>query len=541
MSRRGIALALVLVVAGLLVMLTTCFLIVNRSHFAMLSSGEDQERASRVVDSAFHYCLYRLENDKAWATTTFSGQVDSEVEPLMTVEEVSDTTSIEGEIPDLKGRFTVDIRNQLAGGPETVELTIVASSGSRSRTVEVTLREAPVYDSGAATSGDLLINANRWIVGSTDPYRNIVRAQGTISAPHESALDFVGVTNAGGDTGTDKGVLWSEGEIFLAAPRSVTDPTVMQSAVSSTGGRFLPETETGHQIYPLDIDRVNMPSSTASVAPGDYVFGELTASFETYDQVGDTGFPDYSPVYAWVQHTRQIPGLERVVGGTQDYWYNQLDLPAGLRNLDFSGMGSAVPHPQVTDVFAIAGNMYADIDNPTLRLDAGGTITVDGDFGVRSADGPVNFDLSGTLWSDQPALVATGTIRVQGPVDGMGVLVAEGGDVDIDINAANVAPGQMGLTIFAGNDVLLETATVGPVDNVLFNGLVYAEHDFRFTNSTGTLQNLRIEGALVARTGNIEISGVDELDFTYNPDFLELLLEDLPDDNTVLEVVLWKE
>ena len=57
----------------------------------------------------------------------------------------------------------------------------------------------------------------------------------------------------------------------------------------------------------------------------------------------------------------------------------------------------------------------------------------------------------------------------------------------------------------------------------------------------GASKDFVVDGALVARNGDISINTAGKVDLTYNPDYLKLLLEKLPDNRTKLEALVWKE
>ena len=93
-----------------------------------------------------------------------------------------------------------------------------------------------------------------------------------------------------------------------------------------------------------------------------------------------------------------------------------------------------------------------------------------------------------------------------------------------------------GLVVYAGKDVLLEN----PSDSGTwtFNGLVYARGGFRFDANSA---DARLEGTLVARGGDIDFLKAGNVDFVYNPEFLDAMLKALPDNRLQVERVYWKE
>jgi hypothetical protein len=98
------------------------------------------------------------------------------------------------------------------------------------------------------------------------------------------------------------------------------------------------------------------------------------------------------------------------------------------------------------------------------------------------------------------------------------------------------ANGFDGLVAYASGDVKLENP--GSATDWAFNGLVYARNNFEF-DANGA--DCTLEGALVARNGNIAFREAGEVDFIYNPEYLEAMLEDLPENRLQIERVYWKE
>jgi hypothetical protein len=75
-----------------------------------------------------------------------------------------------------------------------------------------------------------------------------------------------------------------------------------------------------------------------------------------------------------------------------------------------------------------------------------------------------------------------------------------------------------------------------------FFGLVYAENDFRFWDhqSTTARWDLKVEGALVAHSGRVNIANANRVEFVYNPAYLNHLLKNLAASRVKLETVCWR-
>ncbi len=106
----------------------------------------------------------------------------------------------------------------------------------------------------------------------------------------------------------------------------------------------------------------------------------------------------------------------------------------------------------------------------------------------------------------------------------------------MNVSNANTDPNSAGLSLFANTDI--DISTPPGTGDIRFNGLIFARDNFRF-NAQG--QNLIVDGSVVARNGDIEITGANQVDLTYNPEYLELLMENLPDSRTKLETLTWIE
>ncbi len=531
-------------VTTLLLLLLGGFIQANRGHFSLINATEDREMASRAARSVYEYCLYRLENDQTWAASPFSAdQVDLETAGYIDVQENGGTRRIEGEIPGLKAEFEVDITNDLAGS-KTAMFLIRTRVGPAAREIEAQVRVAPLYDGSAVTGGDMVIGAIQWVVGSKDPYRNVVRAQGDIRSPSYHDLDFVGLANSLGETGSDRGILWSRNDIGFnlggGIYQSVTSGSVMQDAITATGGLFRPNSAPGRSIHDLQLSDLTAPANTSTIQPGSYRFTQTGITYESYEQTGTDMLGN--PEYGWVTRTANIPVLLREDGGVQDYWYSASSLASlgTTQNVSFSLGGTA--HVEANDEFFLDGGtslMRARLDTatttPMLEILGDGQIDVNGSFEVLSDGDLPEVKLGQGAQSGQ--LKATGDVTIQGWVRGVGVVISETGSARLQVGEANTDPNQMGLSLFAARDIELESPAGGGSD-LFFNGLVYARDNFRFNSNA---QRLRIEGALVARNGDLTITGATEVDFTYNPDYLELLVESLPDQRTRLELVVWKE
>ena len=530
-----------MLVAAVLMLLLGAFMQIHRGQFAMMSNSGDREAFLRTVMSANDYCVYRLEFDQTWGSAPFSGAVDTEVNPEMTVEELSGLSRISGTIPLLNSSFEVDISNDLSNtspSSRLVTLNIRSTVNGTQRSIETTLRPAPVYDSGITAGGGISVSASDWTVASRDPYRNLVRARGQIRAPDYDNIHFVSRKNANNDDGSDDGMFWARADInFLRGglPRSVTDPLVMQGAMASTGGRFIPNSGIDTTVHNLQATQVITPGNNMVLAAGEYRFTDVSVSYQRYQKVSSN--PDE---YDWVNHTGSVPILGRYVGSTvQEYWYTPSSLSGTVQGISFGSL-PGVPHSQPSHTFDmdVGAPVSVTLDTPSttprFTVVDDGSLTVDGDFKVTSTGDTPVVTLSGNEGDSQ--VKALGDVEIEGTVSGNGIIMSQNGNVRMSIASANATANTLGVSVFAGDDIIIDTP-VGSGD-LIFNGLMFARDSFTFN---GHSQNLRVDGAVVARNGDINLTTNGTVDLTYNPDFLEVLLEKLPGDRTKLETLTWKE
>lgn len=511
---------------------------INRSHFSVLGNHQEREACLRTAQTVNQYCIDRLEQDKTWATSDFGSDFDDpDLNGLFTVKEVGGTPNIEGEIPSLSTTFTCSVDNQMASA-ERVELVITASGGGITRTIRSTLRPAPLYDSGIAAGGGVNISADEWTVGSRDPYRNLVRAKHDILAPDFNNINIVGKTNSAGETGDDHGIFWAKDDIAFyqgGLSQSVTDPVVMQDAMTATGGRFIPNSGISHPIHDLQVEDVVAPAGQSDINAGDYRFTEATATYERYEQTGTDSFGN--PEYSWVSRSTTIPILGRYQGSLTEYWYTESVLSGTVRNVSLGLPGTG--HVEDSETFSLDAGSKVEVtlDTPTttpsFAIQADGAIDIAGEFKVTSTGEQPLLSFSGNGSDSQ--IKAEGDVVFQGSITGNGIIMSKNGNVELEVTDANTTGNDLGVSIFANGDININSIGSGTLN---FSGLLFAREN---VSVNGVAQDFNVDGALVARNGNINISTSGKVDLTYNPEHLKVLLEKLPDNRTKLETLIWKE
>ncbi|MFA5504219.1 MAG: hypothetical protein WC423_02260 [Vulcanimicrobiota bacterium] len=538
MHRRGIALITTLMMTGLLLLLLGAFMQLQRSQFSVLGSGQDREDALRTVISVHEYCVNRIERDKSWGTVNFTEFEDPELAGYMKVKELENSRNLEGSIPSLDSTFEARVENSLEATPSRVVFTITAQVGTLSRTVTSTLRPAPLYDSAIAAGGAMRVEATRWTVGSKDPYRNLVRAKGEIAAPDYTLVDFVGKDNSASERGSDEGIFWARNDITFSS-QSVTDPTVLQEVVDATGGMFFPNSGVNHSIHELQASDVITPANSTSIQDGEYRFTTATATYDNWEVVGHDSFGN--PEYGWVPRSRIIPIMGRYMGGgvgaLTDYWFTKTSLPSLIQNLDLGLPG--LDHPQIDQTFTLDTGAQVEVTldmpdtQPSFRILADGQVQIPGTFKVTSTGDDPILSFSGAGGDSQ--IEAEGDVEFEGELSGSGIVISKTGSVTLDITSADTTGNHLGVSVFANTDILINSTGTGDLN---FSGLVYAKEN---VTVNGGDQDFTVDGALVARNGNININTGGEVDLTYNPEHLETLLEKLPENRTKLETLTWRE
>ncbi|MEW6279066.1 MAG: hypothetical protein AB1758_10610, partial [Candidatus Eremiobacterota bacterium] len=144
--------------------------------------------------------------------------------------------------------------------------------------------------------------------------------------------------------------------------------------------------------------------------------------------------------------------------------------------------------------------------------------------------------------SKPSAIMSGGDISVR-EVLGQGALMADR-DVTIQGTGSIDSDPQAGIALFAGRDVIIDANLLKittalppatPIDTA-FKGLVYAERNVRLLDPAySNPRHINIQGALVARSGFIDIPKAESVNLTYDPTFLRTMLKDRPNNQIRLE------
>ncbi len=615
MNRRGIALAMVMTMLGLLTLMTTAFVAINHSNFGLLNASIDQENATRACYDAYAYAHYALENNKRWGTdfSTLPPAESADVASEMNIV-VVDPNTLQGTLKEPDGSlsritFTLTVINNLRPGgapvarggfptvaPETCYIRVVGNSTGLERRLETVFATSPLFDSSALASGYIDIDArNSLTFDSLDKYRNTVRANGDITVPDgviANRVHFDWTADPALNALPRKGMLWSKGAIRSGPTDlslAINNPQRQQFENHSKGFVANNAAKTNN-IYDLGFDDFKMYDTTPQVdiKPGKYVFGTATydVNFD-YQQLDRFGNPatDFlgRPVMGNTTRGISFPALIRMENGVaQEMWVKDgtvpppgAPLPGALNStiLSITPQQSAGAEHQIadgivrlTDIAVNPSTIPAgtsatiDIEGADFNVGANTILNVVGDFAMTSEVGTnpgpglhrdveaklhLGYDVGAAPVAGQlGAIKASGTLTVR-EVDGNGALVANsdltmqaGGQVSTDPN--------IGIALYGNRDVIMDPAGMAPADigtpgaivDSKFKGLVYAGRNFEMRKPPPAITNpssVDIEGALVAKRGNIWIDEATNVKLTYNPIFLTKLVKDRPDDDIRLE------
>ena len=188
--------------------------------------------------------------------------------------------------------------------------------------------------------------------------------------------------------------------------------------------------------------------------------------------------------------------------------------------------------------------------NPALYFGDPNAIAASGDFQVGDA---VNTTAAS---KEKGSLKVRGELNIQGDISGSTTLAASG-DVNLQIGRFFDPRGNtdVNFSVFSEQNVAIlpppikedrddrdvddvtgEVLSNGNAINVSekdlkFSGLIYAGKDvtidLRDTRNQSEKRNLFVEGAIVAKTGHLDITNADKLRLVYNPQFVDRLLPDL--------------
>lgn len=540
---------LTMVVMSIMLVLLGAFMTVNRSQLSLLTVGQRSGALERASESIYEYCFYQLEQDKTWGAGKF-GSNKTTTSEFMVITQVENSTKLVGTVEADDLSFEVDIQNNIsgvglsgAGVPAgACRLTISVNRAGQKSSHDIQLRTAPLFDSSAVASRHIYVNSNKMTVASRDPLRNLIRSKGGLSAPSADNVEFNPAPNS-----AEKGIFWANDHILMGG-KDLENPTHREEAYQKTQGRFVDHAETNYDIHRLRKSDFEVEDKPVLVLPdGIYTFTESDVAYEN-----DLGEIDHRAVRALERRESVLVDGAIVAGDVKEIWYydgglaNNTEGPGSEWVLTDGWTDYAVAHRMTTENFQLFGSdlIRADLSDRKIQIKSNVTAKVDGHFGVKSDEvgkvASLEFvDYNGMTDGkvDSGSIDVNGEILIQGHVKGSGKLVASG-SISLFPNEISLESDEVSdLAIYSGKDVLIR-----PPDNytyagdVAFRGLVYAEKDVYMGGTNN--QNLRVEGAVVARQGAIHLEA-NSVELTYNPAFLDTLVKKMPDNQVQLERAVW--
>lgn len=574
---RAIALVTTLSALAVVVMLLGAFFINWQSHISMSRYSAEKKDCAEALSSLADACRFQLEGQRDWGKV--AGAAEDEIafnsrsgDPLLVLRPVSPDTDrgedfagmsglayFQGESARTGVRIAMAIVNNLDNdlplaaqrvGAKSCRLQFRVRKGAYTEWVEVTLRRAGFFDSTVLASKKIDIDADKVEFSSLDPLRNQIRSESEIYLPDTPLLKF---TPAEGALTAETGTVWSKEDIHIGG---VKTPAKLQAAAEATGADFLPKAPSYYKIPELrkrDID-YETGRPVVHLAPANYAF-EKKLPVTYLDTRGNSYTRTVSAVL--VYGTGDSPVL-----GEFHFLSTGLDIPdetdpepdeytPRLDTVTYSGVVGVVTDPKFT-----LDSFDCDMSTGTLSLDAGSEYRVAGDLGISGGDLVFVDEVADPDNPIEGFLSVDRDFSIGGQISNGGKIVA-GRNVrlspyDVRVDKRDEASD---IAIFAGNDVLISPPFVTDSETrqdasryFVFKGLVYAGNDFKFLSSLvrngSTYQfdrKLYIEGALVAKRGEVIIKGNESVELKYNREFLDDLLENPQDRGVVqLEVLAWR-
>jgi hypothetical protein len=286
-SKRGIALAITMLVLGVMTIISVAFFQAYHSHFSITRSSRASETAAAACEAAGDYVTYRLEHDRDWGSQEFT-DADKEKDPaspFIEIESLVGTHEFEGRLPDSGATIKGTIYNNMGPvpvgdpgfpPPETARCEIECKSGDSTRRVEFLVRRAPIFDSSALTKADLKIAAESLTLRSKDNSRNMLRSEHDIYVP--DMLNGSGRTKffkpknnpADPDVADHNGLFWAKGDIYsydaAGTAEMVNEADELSTAQQTTNGKLAPNSGSHVSIFDdVTEDLMKSPGSHASI------------------------------------------------------------------------------------------------------------------------------------------------------------------------------------------------------------------------------------------------------------------------------------
>lgn len=283
--RKGIALAVTMLVLSVMTLVSVAFFQSYQSHFSITRSSRSSETAAAGCEAVFDYVTYRLEHDRGWGSGLFE-EVDNEkdpLSPLVEIESMVGTHNFRGRIVGSNTTVSGTIYNNFKdlghGGEdpalyppsETAHGFIECKNGDSVRRVEFLVREAPLFDSSALSRTNIKVGANGLTLSSNDTSRNMLRSEQNIYLP--DMLNGDGRTKfylPESDTPDHNGMVWAKGDIYsLEGDESdvevLLDEEGLAKAAETSHGKMVPRADSHFSLQELDSDLFEVPETHTTI------------------------------------------------------------------------------------------------------------------------------------------------------------------------------------------------------------------------------------------------------------------------------------
>lgn len=496
--------------------------------------------------------------------------------------------TILGSLENTGGRapeFKVVVYNNLdRGAPHTIDgvtvpkdsalIKVTGRSAGFEAHNDILYRGEPLFDASVTANNGIYVGTNKHLeLTSQDSERNWLRSNGEISLN-----DFINggdKTKIRSQNGGPKGVVWAKGDISSNGKRLGVDPGAgLDEAARESGGIFAPKSRLNHDIYKLTVNDLKVSNLSANQSQTDVATG-TSAQKAGWMRAGTYTLSWEQLALGGTVYNVHALKQQRADGQTYVYYDGRglqgsaVGLPSdglicwdGIVDFGGSDDGGAVKF-KFDDHAFIADDSEIEVLQSPETSRAGGDLIIKSEIeGVIPKVKLVSSD------SSSGVLRSTGNIRIQGTIEGDGALVA-GGDLALacnpqaysdqgaSVDAQQSAQGS-GVVLFGKNVTVFGASS----DEIEFKGLIYAEEhvnfwggaklepvqlrdsqgrwlfdaegkpvvQVQFIQTNDTLKKLHLQGAVVARTGDVHITNTDEVTLDYDPAYLKTLTKGMPND-----------
>lgn len=569
-KKRGMAIITTLMILSLLLALISAFLIVNRAGNRFTVNSLEKRQAQDAALTALNYAVHHLENDRNWGTQSVSPDQFPPLGPVVRFHHTFNAAthtltgdgiySVDGDLTKPTGTIKLIVRNNLQRRepldgvvpPNAISVEAEVAVGSVTRRLDTLLRPE-VLSHGSVSAGDnMLLDGVAGLIRieSRDPYVNQIRAGENLYLPSASDVKFL-----------KHGVAASSSVLRVGGTdlASASDTAVMNAGETS-GGTYLPNASTP-QVQTFDPNDFDLPTETAPLAAGHWVFGDVTkvewiphtVTYSTGDFFDPTDDVIRYQKKESVYNSLTAPNGTVYPAGAANLGSTVLDPPGDPSGVYASPGGYGVASPGATgfvgapsvqaeqDVHELASGVKVNVVTAQLASLHGKMITVNGDLivsgtGTRQPELYFGYDISAGGVASQTALVdgveaakeepskymsaikASGDINIVGGYIGYGSLVA-GGDVTVKASSGlSAAPG-LGVLV-KGNNIIINAATEPEpalpgasvdVDYPIFRDAINADSGGNWTNYNSWLSHTKptrenMIGSLRGRSSGVNAS-----------------------------------